>query len=105
MEYRTVVFKLDASDRPALPEGKISKHARGEYIRGQQEWFERVTEPVRNQAREIGCVALSQLWHSGEIMIAIPQDGFDEKVQTLQSAIAVTGHELYVPRQPLPDTE
>lgn len=105
MEYRTIVLKLDASDRPPLPEGKISKHARGDYIRGQQAWFEQATEPVRNRTQEIGCVALSQLWHSGELMVAVPHDGFDEKVESLRNVAGVAGYEPYEPRQLDPESE
>lgn len=98
MEYRTIILKLDETDRPPLPEGKISKHARGRYVRGQQEWFERTTEPVREHAREIGCVALSQLWHTGELMVAVPHEDFDKKVESLRGAAGVIDYAPYEPR-------
>lgn len=97
MEYKTVAFQLDVTNRPPLPLGKISTQARHEYIRKQQEWFEQATEPVRNRAREIGCTALSQLWHTGEFMVAVPQDGFDDKVESLLSAAGIAGYVMYDP--------
>jgi hypothetical protein len=103
MEYRTIVLKLDSSNRPPLQEGKISKHERGEYIRSQKEWLEHATEPVRSRARELGCVALSQLWATGEIVVAVPMSGFVATAESLRGVEGVVGYELYEPRTLRPE--
>lgn len=95
MEYTTIVLKLDDASRPPLQKDGTSKREKGESIRAQQEWFERATKAVRERAQCIGCVALSQLWMSGELMIAVPNDGFDEKVESLCDVEYVTSHRSY----------
>lgn len=88
--YTEIILQLDLNGRPMQRPESIDE--RPEYIRQQKEWFETLSIPAIESLRKLGCKVLEQTWITAEMVVAVPDEGFEEKISDLLSTTGVVDY-------------
>ena len=89
--HKRAILWLDDSSRPSIQRPTSGDRSRSALIAKQEEWFEELSAPVKDQVNELGSKVLVAAWLNATVHLAIPEANIDDQMDRLRGISNVVG--------------